>query len=253
MVVKDADSRMTAASIKQMIWRMERAPNTGLLQAGIALIPGRTRFGRHQRIASRLMSRNFGRGFAAWSGKTANYWGHNAIMRIAAFRSAARLPELSGSAPLGGAILSHDFVEAAWMRRAGWDIVLASDIQGSAEQVSLCHWCLQLHRRTNLVGAGGGTKCGDDFGLWCGTCSAGCHGAAGAENLRTHRSFAARPHVDAADNHFTRLGVRADCIGFDCTVGPVSPCRGCYVYPDGPRLRLEIGAEGAVSDPCRLD
>lgn len=133
MVVKDADSRMTAASIKQMIWRMERAPNTGLLQAGIALIPGRTRFGRHQRIASRLMSRNFGRGFAAWSGKTANYWGHNAIMRIAAFRSAARLPELSGSAPLGGAILSHDFVEAAWMRRAGWDIVLASDIQGSAE------------------------------------------------------------------------------------------------------------------------
>ncbi len=133
MVIKDADSRMTPASIKEMIWRLEHQPNTGLLQAGIALIPGRTRFGKHQRIASRLLSRNFGRGFAAWSGKTSNYWGHNAIMRITAFRNAAKLPDLPGRAPLGGAILSHDFVEAAWMRRAGWDIVLAPDIQGSAE------------------------------------------------------------------------------------------------------------------------
>lgn len=133
MVVKDADSRMTATSIKEMIWRLERQPNTGLLQAGIALIPGRTRFGKYQRIASRLMSRNFGRGFAAWSGKTANYWGHNAIIRVAAFRHAAVLPALPGHAPLGGAILSHDFVEAAWMRRAGWDIVLAPEIAGSAE------------------------------------------------------------------------------------------------------------------------
>ncbi|MEM9788289.1 MAG: glucans biosynthesis glucosyltransferase MdoH [Pseudomonadota bacterium] len=133
MVVKDADSRMTAESIREMIWRMERQPKTGLLQAGIALIPSRTRFGRHQRIASRLMSRNFGRGFAAWSGNTANYWGHNAIIRVSAFRSAAKLPHLPGSAPLGGAILSHDFVEAAWMRREGWDIVLAPDIKGSAE------------------------------------------------------------------------------------------------------------------------
>ncbi|MDX8349420.1 glucans biosynthesis glucosyltransferase MdoH [Cognatiyoonia sp. IB215446] len=133
MVVKDADSRMTASSIKEMIWRMEQRPSLGLLQAGIALIPGRTRFGRHQRIASHLLSRNFGRGFAAWSGDTGNYWGHNAIIRVAAFHEAVPLPRLPGGAPLGGAILSHDFVEAAWMRRAGWDIEVAPDIQGSAE------------------------------------------------------------------------------------------------------------------------
>ncbi len=133
MAVLDADSRMTADSIQNIVWRLEQRPGTGLLQAGIALIPGRTRFGKHQRIASRLLSRNFGRGFAAWTGKTANYWGHNAIMRVAAFRTAAPLPRLSGSAPFGGAILSHDFVEAAAMRRAGWDIELAHDVRGSAE------------------------------------------------------------------------------------------------------------------------
>ncbi|MEJ8562546.1 glucans biosynthesis glucosyltransferase MdoH [Yoonia sp. GPGPB17] len=133
MVVKDADSRMTPDSIKQLTWQLETRPGTGLLQAAIALIPGRTRFGRHQRISSRLLGRAFGRGFAAWSGKAGNYWGHNAIMRVAAFRSAARLPRLSGRAPFGGDLLSHDFVEAAWMRRAGWDIELAPDMRGSAE------------------------------------------------------------------------------------------------------------------------
>ncbi len=133
MLVMDADSKMTASCIRDMIWRMEQAPNTGLLQAGIALVPGRSLFGKYQRTASRLLSRNFGRGFGAWSGKTANYWGHNAIIRVQAFRTAARLPQLPGNAPFGGAILSHDFVEAAWMRRAGWDIEMAPDIQGSAE------------------------------------------------------------------------------------------------------------------------
>lgn len=133
LMVLDADSRMTAARMRHMIWQLESRPKIGLLQAGIALVPGRSLFGRHQRNTSRLLSRNFGKGMAAWSGTTGNYWGHNAIMRVAAFQSAAKLPELPGSAPLGGALLSHDFVEAAWIRRAGWDVVLDPDLAGSAE------------------------------------------------------------------------------------------------------------------------
>jgi membrane glycosyltransferase len=43
------------------------------------------------------------------------------------------LPHLSGPAPLGGAILSHDFIEAAWIRRAGWTVELCPDLPGSAE------------------------------------------------------------------------------------------------------------------------
>jgi membrane glycosyltransferase len=97
------------------------------------LVPGRTRFGRNQRLSARLLSPNFGRGMAAWSGESGNYWGHNAIMRVAAFRSAADLPILSGPAPYGGVPLSHDFVEAAWIRRAGWAVVLDPETRGSAE------------------------------------------------------------------------------------------------------------------------
>ena len=133
MVVLDADSRMSPASIRYLIWKMETNPGLGLCQAGISLVPGRTRFGRYQRVTSRLLSRTFGNGFAAWSGKTGNYWGHNAIIRVAAFRACAELPRLSGSAPVGGAILSHDFVEAAWIRRAGWSVELCPNLSGSAE------------------------------------------------------------------------------------------------------------------------
>ncbi|MFQ6550563.1 glucans biosynthesis glucosyltransferase MdoH [Aestuariibius sp. 2305UL40-4] len=133
MVVLDADSRMSAASIRHLIWKIESNSGLGLCQAGISLIPGRTRFGRYQRVTSRLLSKTFGRGFAAWSGETGNYWGHNAIMRVMAFRAAAKLPELSGSAPFGGSILSHDFIEAAWMRRVGWSVELCPDLAGSAE------------------------------------------------------------------------------------------------------------------------
>lgn len=133
MLVLDSDSRMSVPRIEQMIYTLEQRPRTGLLQASISLIPGKSRFGRHQRNASRLLSRNFGRGFAAWSGKASNYWGHNAIMRLDAFRVAAKLPHLSGRAPFGGPLLSHDFIEAAWMKRAGWDVELDADVTGSSE------------------------------------------------------------------------------------------------------------------------
>lgn len=133
MLVLDADSRMSASRIMSLIYRLESKPRLGLLQAGMTLLPGRSHFGRHQRVASRLLSQNFGRGLAAWSGEAGNYWGHNAIMRISAFRSAEQLPVLSGPAPFGGPPLSHDFIEAAWMRRAGWAIELDPETWGSAE------------------------------------------------------------------------------------------------------------------------
>jgi membrane glycosyltransferase len=45
------------------------------------------------------------------------------------------LPKLPGTPPLGGEILSHDFVEAALMGRAGWTLWLAYDLGGSYEEV----------------------------------------------------------------------------------------------------------------------
>jgi membrane glycosyltransferase len=133
MMTLDADSRMSADRIRALIHRIETRPRTGLLQAGIGLVPGRSGFGRHQRISARLLSPGFGRGFAAWSGPSGNYWGHNAIMRVEAFHAAAALPVLPGRAPFGGPLLSHDFIEAAWIRRAGWAVELDPDPRGSAE------------------------------------------------------------------------------------------------------------------------
>lgn len=133
MMVLDADSKMSAERIRDLIHRMETRPRLGLLQAGMKLAPAQSRFGRHQRLSARLLSPNFGRGMAAWTGDNGNYWGHNAIMRVAAFRVATDLPILSGPAPMGGAPLSHDFVEAAWIRRAGWTVELDPDTAGSSE------------------------------------------------------------------------------------------------------------------------
>jgi membrane glycosyltransferase len=62
------------------------------------------------------------------------YWGHNAILRIAPFVDNCGLARLPGAPPLGGEILSHDFVEAALMGRAGWEVWLALGLTGSYEE-----------------------------------------------------------------------------------------------------------------------
>ncbi|MGY6411220.1 MAG: glucans biosynthesis glucosyltransferase MdoH [Alkalilacustris sp.] len=134
MVVLDADSRMSPERIRTLVHRLESAPATGLVQAGLRLVPGRSRFGALQRLSSRLGGPGFGRGLVAWTGTEGNYWGHNAAMRVDAFAgNAARLPLLPGRAPMGGAVLSHDFVEAAFLRRAGWGVEIDPDARGSFE------------------------------------------------------------------------------------------------------------------------
>ncbi len=164
MLVLDSDSRMSADRIRRMIHHMETRPGIGLLQAGIALVPAETRFGRLQRITGRLVGPAFVRGFAAWTRSTGNYWGHNALIRTRAFQEAARLPELRGRAPLGGSILSHDIVEAAWIRRAGWAVVVDASPGGSAEDgpqtLEAFHrrdrrWCQGNLQHLRIVGAPG--------------------------------------------------------------------------------------------------
>ena len=44
------------------------------------------------------------------------------------------LPELPGRKPFGGHILSHDFVEAGLLGRAGWEVWLAPNLGGSYEE-----------------------------------------------------------------------------------------------------------------------
>ncbi len=86
-------------------------------------------------FGARLNGPMLSSGLAFWQLGEANYWGHNAIIRLQAFAAHCDLPRLPGQAPLGGEILSHDFVEAAFMRRAGYQVWLVPDLMGSWEEV----------------------------------------------------------------------------------------------------------------------
>jgi membrane glycosyltransferase len=133
MVVLDADSQMSADTLVRLALAMEDHPDAGLMQTVPTLLPGRTFFGRMQAFSAALHAPVIGRGLAFWHGPSSNYWGHNAILRVAAFCATARLPRLRGRAPLGGEILSHDFVEAALLRRSGWKVYLLPGLAGTRE------------------------------------------------------------------------------------------------------------------------
>jgi membrane glycosyltransferase len=135
MIVFDADSIMTGACLVNLVRLMECHPNAGIVQAPPLPVNRHTLFGRMRQFATHAYSSIFLTGLNFWQGGAANYWGHNAIIRIQPFVEHCRLPRLSGKEPLGGSILSHDFVEAAFMRRAGWKVYLASELRGSYEEV----------------------------------------------------------------------------------------------------------------------
>ena len=133
MVVLDADSLMTGAAVASLVRLMETNPRAGIIQTMPRLIRAETLFGRVQQFASRIYGPIFAAGLNFWQQGAGNYWGHNAIIRISPFLSSCALPGLPGKEPLGGRVLSHDFVEAALMRDAGWDVWFAYDLEGSYE------------------------------------------------------------------------------------------------------------------------
>ncbi len=114
--------------------RLEADPGLGLLQTLPAIVRARSFYARMQQFANLCYGPIFGNGLAAWHGRSGNFWGHNAILRTAAFADSARLPLLDGKPPFGGAVLSHDFIEAALLRRAGWGVRLDTDLEGSYEE-----------------------------------------------------------------------------------------------------------------------
>ncbi|MBH0239564.1 glucans biosynthesis glucosyltransferase MdoH [Methylobrevis sp. L22] len=134
LLVLDADSLMDGETIVELARRMEADPDAGLIQTIPMLVNGTTLMARLQQFAGRVYGPVVGSGLAWWVQKEGNFWGHNAIIRTEAFMGAAGLPVLPGQAPFGGHILSHDFVEAALIRRAGWTVIIADDLSGSFEE-----------------------------------------------------------------------------------------------------------------------
>lgn len=134
MVVLDADSLMTGHAIVTLAARMEADPDAGIIQTLPLIINRNTLFARVQQFAARIYGPVIASGLSAWMGRDGNYWGHNAIIRTAAFAAHCGLPDLRGKPPFGGHILSHDFVEAALIRRAGYSVYMLPTLKGSYEE-----------------------------------------------------------------------------------------------------------------------
>ncbi len=134
MVVLDADSLMTGEAIVGLAAAMEADPDAGIIQTLPLIINRNTLFARVQQFAARIYGPVIAAGLAAWMGRDGNYWGHNAIIRTSAFAAHCGLPNLRGRPPFGGHILSHDFVEAALIRRAGYAVYMLPGLGGSYEE-----------------------------------------------------------------------------------------------------------------------
>ncbi|MCC6135764.1 MAG: glucans biosynthesis glucosyltransferase MdoH [Candidatus Contendobacter sp.] len=135
MIVLDADSLMQGATLVEMVRLMELHPKVALIQTPPIPVNRESLFARILQFASSIYGRMFTAGLNYWQLGESNYWGHNAIIRIQPFLDHCGLPKLPGREPFGGDILSHDFVEAALLRRAGWEVWLAYDLEGSYEEI----------------------------------------------------------------------------------------------------------------------
>jgi membrane glycosyltransferase len=164
MLVLDADSVMSGPTIVRLAAAMEADPDAGIVQSLPLIVNRNTFFARLQQFAARIAGPVIAAGLAAWMGRDGNYWGHNAIIRTRAFADHCGMPDLPGKPPFGGLILSHDFVEAALIRRAGWSVYMLPTLGGSYEEsppslIDLAardrRWCQGNLQHARVLGARG--------------------------------------------------------------------------------------------------
>ena len=164
MLVLDADSLMTGESIVGLANAMEADADAGIIQTLPLIINRNTLFARVQQFAARVYGPVIAEGLRLWMGRDGNYWGHNAIIRTRAFADYCAMPELKGKPPFGGHILSHDFVEAALIRRAGYAVYMVPGLVGSYEEsppslIDLAardrRWCQGNLQHSRIIGAKG--------------------------------------------------------------------------------------------------
>jgi membrane glycosyltransferase len=164
MLVLDADSVMSGDAVVRLAATMEADPDAGIIQSLPLVINRNTMFARLQQFAARIAGPVIAAGLTAWMGRDGNYWGHNAIIRTRAFADHCGLPDLPGRPPFGGHILSHDFVEAALIRRAGYSVYMLPTLGGSYEEsppslIDLAardrRWCQGNLQHSRIIGAKG--------------------------------------------------------------------------------------------------
>ena len=135
MVVLDADSVMSGATLVKLAGLIQANPQVGIIQTTPLPVRSQTLFGRVLQFSGWLCSEMLATGLCYWQLDDGCYFGHNAIIRLRPFIDHCRLPVLPGKGPLAGEILSHDFVEAALLRAQGWAVWTLPDGEGSFEEL----------------------------------------------------------------------------------------------------------------------
>jgi membrane glycosyltransferase len=134
MLPLDADSLMSGETVVTLVRICEAHPKIGILQSLVVGMPTGSAFARIFQFGMRHGMRSYTMGQAWWVGDCGPFWGHNALVRIKPFVDHCHLPMLPGGPPLGGHILSHDQVEATFMRRAGYEVRVLPVELGSWEE-----------------------------------------------------------------------------------------------------------------------
>ncbi|MEE4188784.1 MAG: glucans biosynthesis glucosyltransferase MdoH [Roseobacter sp.] len=164
MLVLDADSLMSGRAIEGLADQLACAPDVGLIQTCPVLIGADTLFARLQQFSNIAYGWLLAEGLARWARSEGNYWGHNAIIRTRAFAASAGLPYLAGRRGKAELILSHDFVEAGLLRRAGWQVRFMPRLGGSYEETPATlidyvlrdqRWCRGNLQHLRLLGTAG--------------------------------------------------------------------------------------------------
>jgi membrane glycosyltransferase len=164
MLPLDADSLMSGEAIVRLVRIMQAHPRLGILQSLVVGMPARSAFARVFQFGMRHGMRAYTMGSAWWIGDCGPFWGHNALVRIAPFARECHLPVLPGGPPLGGHVLSHDQVEATLMRRAGYEVRVLPEEDGSWEDNPPTlfefsrrdlRWCQGNMQYTKLLGLPG--------------------------------------------------------------------------------------------------
>ncbi|WP_298860531.1 glucans biosynthesis glucosyltransferase MdoH [uncultured Sulfitobacter sp.] len=164
MVVLDADSLMSGRAIDRLSSELSSDPRAGLIQTFPMLIGAQTVFARLQQFSNVAYGWLLAEGLATWARSEGNYYGHNAIIRTQAFATSAMLPHLRGRSGNDQLILSHDFVEAGLLRRAGWGVRFLPRVTGSFEETPATlidyvirdrRWCRGNLQHLRLLGTKG--------------------------------------------------------------------------------------------------
>ncbi len=262
MLTLDADSDMSAAAVLRLVRAIQADPTLAIAQHLTVGLPASSAFPRLFQFGMRSGMRIWATGQAWWQGDEGPYWGHNAVVRIAPFRTHCRLPLLPG----GRHILSHDQVEAAILRGAGWGVRVLPDEDGSWEANPAGAAGIPpprpalAGRQPAVLAPAAAARAAADGAMAAGSGDAVVrrHAVLPAVPARRRRGRGNRRHVavsgragPCADPGMARRALRAEAAGL-CRGGPVAAPAAAVWRPDAPRRGRGRGIRLHVAAGCHL-